>query len=150
MIKKEYDILKKKYDLPNFKELDKEFNINDVEKKFLSRNLREKIVEKLDEFTKIIGQLLEPEQSIQTLHELRMMDDITKNETFKQYSELMILLREHQLVSLENDEIKDCEFIKKVWKKLPTIKKNLKKIIGIMKTAWADKNEVKETLTYLG
>ena len=44
MVKKEYDVLKKKYNLPDFEALDKEFEISTIEKPdFLLRNIKKKI-----------------------------------------------------------------------------------------------------------
>ena len=150
-IEKEYEKLKKKYSLPDFKEIDLEFDISSIEQtNFLLKRTCEKINEKIDNFAKVLEELLQADGSFRSLYELRYLDDNDKNNAYSIYKKMMALNREFLALSLTSDEKKQADFIKKIFIEWKKIKKDLKTPIEKMKESWKIETDVKEDLQYLG
>ena len=150
-IKEEYSLIKKKYSLPDFKEIDSEFEISSIEKPaFLVKRICEKINERIDGFSAVFEELLQSEGSIKIMHELRYMDEEDKKEMYAMYKKLMVLNRDFLLAELSEDEQLQAGFVNKaylIWKESkPTIAALIKKL----KESWELETKNEEELGYLG
>ncbi|MBI5065306.1 hypothetical protein HZA97_03640 [Candidatus Woesearchaeota archaeon] len=106
MEKKDYEQLRKKYKLPSFEVLDKEFEISDIEEKthLLSR-IRDKIIDRLEFLIKIIDRHLHPEiDSFAHAYECSCFSDEEKQELVKIYRELMKHHRSFLVADVGTDE----------------------------------------------
>src|SRR3989338_9079795 len=103
---KQYNELRKKYKLPEFKEIDYEFELSDLdETAFLLKPIVRRISEKIDFFTAILDGLLQPDTSnISSIHESRFFDDYEKKEMYDIYRKLMVLSRRTAESSLSANE----------------------------------------------
>ena len=82
-IKKKFEILKKKYTLPSFEELDKEFEISRIEEdELILQDIKKKIIDKIYYYSEILEDLMEPDSRIRTLHELSVFNDLEKEDNF--------------------------------------------------------------------
>lgn len=150
-IKKNYESLRKKYKLPEFKKLDSAFEISTIDDgKFLSRDIRRKIFEKLETYSKIIEGILHPETTLNNLYESRFFSEKDKEGIFKLYKELMILQKKALIIGTLESEKEDAEFIKHSFNKLSSMNSELKKIFEKLKTAWEKETDIKEDLEYFG
>lgn len=150
-IKKSYESLRKKYKLPEFKKMDSAFEISTIDNgKFLSRDIRRKILEKLENYSKSIEGILYPETTLNNLYESRFFTEKDKEWIFKLYKELMVLQKRALMVSTLDSEKEDIEFIKHVFNRLSSINSELKKIFEKLKTAWEKETDIKEDLEYFG
>src|SRR3989338_11470229 len=112
-IEKQYNELRKKYKLPEFKELDFELEMQDMEKTaYLLREIIRKIGEKLDFYSRVIEEILQPDTSnIYALHESRFFDEKEKKKMYDTYVKLMNLSRTLLEISLDQSEKSEAEFI---------------------------------------
>src|SRR3989338_4563975 len=90
-IEKQYSELKKKFKLPEFKEIDNEFELSDLEEtNFLLRAIMRRISEKLDFYSTVLEEVLQPDASnLYAMHETRYFDDEEKNSMYDLYKRLM-------------------------------------------------------------
>lgn len=151
MINKKYEALKKKYNLPSFEILDNEFEISLIEDDFFSlREIRRRVLEKIEFYIKILEDLLQTDIRVSTLYEIKSFDDSEMEYVFKIYQKLMKIMRESALLNLNNDEKKNADFIINVFKEWNEIKKELSKILEKLKCSWEKEEDKKEILGYFG
>ena len=79
-IEKQYNELKKKLKLPEFKELDFEFEISDLEEtNFLLKATIRRMAEKLDFYSTMLEEVLQPDTSnLYAMHETKFFDEDEK------------------------------------------------------------------------
>ena len=151
-IEKQYSELRKKYKLPEFNEVDYEFEISDLEEtKFLLRAIIRRIAEKLDFYTTMLEEILQPDTSnLYAMHETRYFDENEKKQMYDLYSTLMNFNRQSIELSLENDEKDEVDFINNFFVEWKKLKNELLKYIKKMKFSWQIETDIKEDLGYLG
>lgn len=153
-IKEEYNKLK--YKLPKFEELDSEFEITtsfvkDIkENKFLLKNIRRRINDKIIFYCRIIENLIYPNQSnFISMYELKSFTESEKQDMAKLYRKLMKYERESLILDVEPDEKLEVDYINDLWKNWSTYKAELLKISKKMKASW-DIEEKEEKDNYFG
>ena len=94
-IEQEYNKLSKKYKLPKFNELDSEFEVSNLEnERFLIKSILRKIVEKLEFYIEVIGNLVHPDaSSLTTMYEVRFFSEDEKNNMYGLFKKMMIFDR---------------------------------------------------------
>ena len=149
---KQYSELRKKHKLPEFKELDSELELQDMEKAaYLLREIIRKIGEKLDFYSRVIEEILQPDTSnIYALHESRFFDEKEKKAMYDVYVKIMSLSRHSLEVSLDNDEEKEAELICRFSEEWKDLKAELLKYSRKMKDSWKPWADIKEDLGYMG
>ena len=149
---KQYNELRKKLKLPDFKDIDFEFEISDLEEtNFLLRAIVRKIAEKLDFCSTMLEELLQPEPSnLYAMHETGFFDEDEKKQMNALYSRLMVLNRHSIEVILSNNENEQTSFINNVFNEWKTLKNELLKYVRKMKDTWTSEIESDEKVGYLG
>jgi len=153
MEKEKYEPFKKKYNLPSFKELDRLFEISDIEVSngFLLRQVRKKIHEKIDFLNSLLNEVIYPEpSSLVSMHECRVFSEKDKEEAFDLFGQLMTLVRTSNELELSQMESHDAEFIKNVHKEWKSYTKRVSVFVGKMKESWKKTLPSDEELNYLG
>ena len=150
-IKKDYDKLKKKYNLPDFEELNKEFELELIEKKeFLLKTIRRRVNDKAIFFCKILESVLYNNGQNQIgLYESGFFDDIKKAEMSNIHKKLMVYERQSLLLDIEGSEIMDVEYINEVYGEWKEIRGEMKKVVLVMESAWK-KETLEEEEKYFG
>src|SRR3989338_5016175 len=84
-IEKQYNELRKKYMLPDFREMNTEFELSDLEEtNFPVRAIMRRIAEKLDFYTTMLEELLQPDPSnLYSIHESRFFEEDEKKEMYE-------------------------------------------------------------------
>lgn len=151
-IEKQYNELRKKHKLPGFKEIDLEFEISDLEEtNFLLRSIIRRIAERLDFYTTMLEEILQPDTGkLYAIHESRHFDDEERKQMFEFYKRLMISNRQIVEVSLQNEEMKEASFINNFINEWKKIKAELLAYIERIKASWKAETDIKEDLGYLG
>ena len=154
--KKEYEKIKKSNNsLPDFKELNNQFEFSSIkdfpeDNNFLLRNIRRKINERLANLSRFIEEALNPnpnsvigvtESKNFTVKDREKLRELLKN--------LMLIERKSLLLEIEFDNDKEIEFIKDSLNDWIKIKKDFKPFIKIMMDSW-DTKEEKQTKHYFG
>jgi len=118
-LKKQYEELRKKYDLPEFSKLNELFDIEevDIETEFLLRKIRRTISEKISGYMRFVEILLNPSNApIYFFKLIKKLDNSDRENITSIYEKLGEF--EIQMVSLdlEYSEENEAEFIDKIYK----------------------------------
>ena len=152
-IEKQYNELKKEHKLPEFKEIDFEFEISDLEDtSFLLRAIVRRMKEKLDFYSTMLEEILQPDTSnLYAMHETRYFDDYEKKQMYEMYTKLMNFNRQSIEVSLEHNEKEEAEFINNLFNEWKILKQELLKLVRKIRASWkTEEADIKEDLGYLG
>ena len=150
-LREEYEKLMKTHKLPNYEDLDKEFEILYVTKleeiKFPLRFIRRRMNDKIAWFCNMLQNIIQPNPgSIIGLEESKFFSKEDKEKIIKLLKELMRIERESLSLDVEYDEKKDVEYINNVFSKWEKIRKDIARFSGILKNGWKEgiKKESKE------
>ena len=152
-IEKQYNELKKKLKLPEFRELDSEFEISDLEEtNFLLRAIIRRIAEKLDFYSTMLEEVLQPDTSnLYAMHETKFFDEDEKKQMYELYTKLMNFNRQSIEVSLEQNEKNEADFITNLLNEWKVLKQELLRFVKKMRASWkTEEADIKEDLGYLG
>lgn len=148
---KEYQALKKKHNLPELKELDKEFSIGKLEETdFLFRSIINKMIEKLEQTLKILGEILQPESNLVNMYEAEAFSDDEKKKIFDLLKKVAYQHKELLINDFEHDESSAAELINKNFKEWKELKKEFLKILEKIKHHWKKETKSKLELGYFG
>jgi hypothetical protein len=152
MIKETYEKLKKKFNLPDYEEVNNELEISSVESEdFLLRQIRKKISERIETITTELGSILQPSaESLTDMHECRFFDDKEKKKMIETYKKLMIISRTGLEAEIGCDDRKDADMINNFFKEWKSLKKDVLAFMKKMKTCWEKETEIEEKLEYFG
>jgi len=147
-----YDLLKKKYSLPDFSLLDSEFEISAIESDaFVLKNVCKKIGEKIERVISVIEKLIQPAaECYADFYEYKFFRNAERDALFVLFKELMHTHREILELELIEDEKAYAEFIKRVFVDWKEMKKSLLPVFSKLKSVWKETAEEKEKLEYLG
>lgn len=144
-LKKNYLKVQKKHNLPSFDELNREFHIEKIseESDYLIREIRKFIAEKFSNYLRFIETLLNPVSPpifiYSVIKSFGEKERMNLNEIYKKLAKNEVFLIE---LDLNFDEEKEAQFIKESYKIWKDIKKDLLKIIEVIKKNWDSKSEV--------
>jgi len=152
-MKEAYNKLKHK--LPDFNEIDDEFEISFIDykledDKFLLRSIRRKMNEKIIFYCRIIEGVLYPHQAnIISMMEGNMFDEEEKKRVQELYKKLMFYERDSLKLDVIADEKKNVEFINNIFGLWREHNKEMKWVVEKMQKGWMQE-EKKEGGSYLG
>src|SRR3989338_9943852 len=138
-IKKEYEVLRKKHNLPDFDKINNDFELEYLEKNiFLLRAIRRRLHEKVVFFCRIIENILyHSGQSHLSAYESGFFDDEKKQKMTKIHKKLMVYERQSILIDTNPNEKGDIEFICKLSEDWRNVKEELKDIVETIENAWS-------------
>ena len=151
-MEEEYTKLQKKYNLPGYNEMDKEFEISSIDKpSFLLKKILEKMQEQIAKNLHVLEEILQPDgASLSALYEFKAFNDHEKKEIFDVYKKLMIIMRQLSILILENDETKQARFISDFYKDWKNVKAKLIVFFNKLKESWEHDARIDEKLNYMG
>lgn len=152
-LKKKYKELQKKYGLPDFEELNKEFAIEKIaetETDFLTREIRRFIADKIYNYLRFCETLMNPVNAPMFVFLIiKSMSPEEKKKISDSYNKLSEINFELVKLDLEFDEKTDAEFIKKTYDSWKSLRKILVDIIKKAKSS-KDEKENKNNGGYFG
>ena len=151
-VEESYIELRKKYpDLPEFNDINNEFEIATIEKPdFLLREIIRKITEKLDGFSTLIEELMQGDTKMSNIYEWKTMDDEMKKNVLEIYKNIMKKIRSALELSLDHSEEKEAAFVKELFDNWAALKPKLKKFVSGLKETWKKDIDITEKLEYMG
>lgn len=150
-LKAKYEPLQKKYTLPSFENLNKEFEISCIEAEDSPlRDIRKKINEKIKVMRSLLEEVLQPEANLAGIYESRAFSEDEKKELFELYRKIMSKDRKCIELFILNDEQADAAFIKSFSAEWETLKKELSKAADKLRDYWDNEKEEHEKLGYFG
>jgi hypothetical protein len=151
-IKERYETLKKKFSLPAYQELNRKFDIEDVDSKteLLLIKIKAKMHEKIEAYAKLFENMLQPDNSLSGLYEARYITEEERKKAFTLFKRLMSILRYSNLVSVNNDDEENADFIKKAFDDLTEMNSDIELLIKRLKEVWGTETNIAEDLSYFG
>lgn len=147
----DYDKLKKKHNLPSFEVLDQELDLSDFEDaKNHLRFIVKRVGERIEFFADILGGVLQPDSNPGSMYEAEGFSDADRDKVPELYKKVMHLHREYLEQELNYDENAYAAFIIQFFKEWADVKKDLAKVLVVMKKSWQRENKLKLDLGYYG
>jgi hypothetical protein len=147
-LKKDYEVLAKKYTLPSFDKLNEEFvieKVSEFETDLLLKLIRNFMSEKIATYMRVVENLLNPVNAPMFVFSMvKSLDKSDKEklfEIYKKFSKIEIELIE---LDLEYSEKKEANFIKEAFKLWDEVRKDLLFLVGKMKENIDVKSEANE------
>lgn len=154
-LKEEYEKLSKKYNLPKYEDLDKEFELLYIshleEIKFPLRFIRRRITDKLSLFCNMLQNIIQPNPgSLISLEESKFFSDKDREKIIGLLKELMHIERQSLYLEISFDENEDVEFINNIFRRWDKIKKETLQFSEILKKKWKEEIKKEEKEQYFG
>ncbi|HUW43670.1 MAG TPA: hypothetical protein VMV95_01755 [Bacillota bacterium] len=147
-LKKEYEILRNKYALPDFKSLNEDFHIEKIaesETEIPIREVRKFMADKMMNYMRFLENILNPVNAPLFIFSLiKLLNSEEKKLISEIYKKLMKKEIQFIELDLEFNEEKEAEFIKNSYEFWQGIKKDLLKIMGNINKKGDDKFEVND------
>ena len=144
-LKKNYEEIEKKYDLPSFKELNENFHVEkvaEVNTEILIREIRRFIGDKLVNYMRFIENLLNPVNVPMFIFSMvKLLDADDKKQLSEIYKKLIKIEVKFIELDLDFKEEKEAEFIKESYKLWQGVKKDILKIMNKINKKWDEKSE---------
>jgi hypothetical protein len=149
---KEYEALKKKYYLPELKELDKEFCIGKLEDtQFILRTVIGKIMERIELVFKTLSDIVQPaENNLATMYEAEVFSDDEKKHIFDLMKKLAYTHRDLIIKDYEYSDDTAAVIILKAFKEWKEMKKDVLRIMEKLRDSWKSDNKSKAEEGYFG
>jgi len=146
ILKENYEELQKKYCLPDFNEMNKEFQIEkvaDCETDFLIREIRKFVAEKFSNYLRFIETILHPVNAPMFIFSIiKSIGADEKKELKKKKKKLAKYEVKIIKLDMEFDEKKEAKFINDSYKTWQKIKEDFLKVINVIEKNWDNKLEV--------
>jgi len=154
--KQEYNKIKAKYSLPEFEKLEKDFEFlhikeNLKDRLYLLRIIRRHVYNKIVFLSQLLERILFPNSSsLVLINESKFFSEKQHHEIFKIYKILMKYERLSLSLDILNDEGKNADFIKEIYKKWPNLRDYAQKTMLELSQRWEKEEQVEERSGYLG
>ena len=151
IIEESYAQERKRFNLPDFNKIDFEFEISSLEEtKFILREVRRKMIDKIEHFINLLEEVLQPETTVANLHECNFFDQEEKEKIFRLYSKLMRLNRKSLCLDLSPNDKEEADFIITLFNEWIDLKKDVALVLNKMKESCEIEAETKENPQYFG
>ena len=144
-LKKDYKIIQKKYHLPEFEKLNKDFNIEksaETETDYLIREVRRLIAEKFSNYLRFVETLLNPINAPMSIFSIvKTLGTEEKNKLTEIYKKLLKNEIGHLELEISFSEEKEAKFINESYKMWLEIQKDFIEVIKAIKKNWDNKLE---------
>jgi hypothetical protein len=143
-IEQQYVKLKEKYDLPVYGELNRVFEIENIEEtSFVLREVIRLMYDKLDKFAKALEEVLQPESHLAGLYESGQITELQKKGWYLLYRKIMKVNRKSIVLAAICDEKEEAKEIKDLWKLWNEIHKDLADFGNALTEAWGNDDDEK-------
>ena len=137
-IKDQYNLLKSKYNLPVFNEIDHVFEISIIDNEhFLLREIRKIIIAKIKSFTDILEDIIHPNSTVSAYHECRFFSEDEKKQLYDLYGKLMGVIRTSNMLEVDSSDELEARFINDSFNAWPIMKKDLAVIMKKLRDCWS-------------
>ena len=151
IFKESYEKLQKKYGLPGFDEINKDFEIEKLKSgSFMLKDIRRNMIEKVASVIKLFEMMMNPTSAPMFMFAvLKNMKNDIKKEIERLYKELTSITISMVKLDISFDEKAEAEAIKTIFKKWMACKGQIFSICSSMEDAWKESSK-KSDKSYLG
>ncbi|MDO8508645.1 MAG: hypothetical protein Q7S27_03085 [Nanoarchaeota archaeon] len=152
-IKREYEKLTKKYDLPNFEKLNSDFEVDKLEKETenILRSFRklmmEKIVNSMTFLEMLVNPVNAPRMYLSYLRNMSIEDRKIIDDIYTALADLSLLSLD---LEIDSNEKSEADLLKKGYEKWNSLKPGFRKILENMKKPNNNLNNLKKERSYFG
>lgn len=146
-IKSKYNMLKSKYNLPEYDDLDHVFEVSLIDNEnFILREIRKIIIGKIKNFTDILEDIIHPNSTVSAYHECRFFTEDEKKKLYDLYGKLMGVIRTSNMLEVDSSDELEARFIVESYNTWPLMKKDLVVIMKKLRDCWSEE-EIADTDT---
>jgi hypothetical protein len=151
-VKEAYDVVKKKFNLPSFEEVDAVLDIIGLEHEHsVLREIRHRVHDRLDFAMAIADTVVQPDpNNVRSMMESSYFTNDEKNAAIRLSQHVMVLWRAWTEAELLNEERSDAELLKLIIAEWSGLKSTLLPFVQKMKKSWKSVESHKNDLGYLG
>jgi len=150
-MEKHYEVLKNKYSLPTFEELDNHYELAELEdKKHLLRNIRGKMKERFDAIISLLLDILEPDVDAVSIHEAQVFSEMESKQILTLFEKLKYFSRSSSVLFIDDSEEKNADYIKQIHEKYLILKPQIKQIIERIRDSWNGLKKQENKEAYFG
>jgi len=150
-VKERYVKLQKKYGLPSYDDMVRDFDIDLIGKdENVMREVQKKMFDKIDFFARTLEALVQPDSTYANMKEASSLNVSEQQLAKRLFAELMHIARAFTINSLEYNEEEFARFISSLNDKWQKIKPELKVILVSLKEAWKKQKDIEEDKGYFG
>lgn len=150
-MKRQYEELRKKYDLPEYDVLAKNFEIDSISKDDnIIREILKKVFDKIDFYTRTMESLIQPDVGYSCMKEASGLNSADMSNVNKLYIQGMYIIRKFSEFGVEYNEKEAANFLKEIIVEWESIKPELKRILNKLKMIWKKQHTSKQDRGYLG
>ncbi len=149
-VNKEYESLRKKYKLPEWKWAEKNFIFKIEPDVPILVQLRRSIADRLDNLLNILEPIITPAESYASFLERKMLSLQEREEAFELFKRLQSFLWTSDRISLEYDEREYAEWIMSVKDFWEQIKEDLRKLFKKLSIGWKEFKKPEAETAYHG
>jgi len=150
-MKKEYEILRNKHNLPSYKELNIDFEICSISKEEdILKEIVKKILYVIDNYINLLEDIIQPDSRFYNMKEANVLDANSRLIVKKIYHRLVYTNRASIELNLDYTDEKASQFIKNTYEEWQTTKKELRLIFTTLKESWSKETETKPDGGYFG
>lgn len=146
---KRYGELQEKYSLPSYADLQRDLDFDEIESNFILREIRDKIKDRFEYYSKLLEAVFQPEGDFSSYIETTKFTKEIRDEYFTCYKKLRYFIREAQILSVYNDDLKDADYIKKSYSLWLEEKQIIIDFLERLKSCWIDE-ETEDSVKYFG
>ena len=106
--------------------------------------------EKIEYFSIMLEEVLNPESRLGSLHESSVFNDEEKKDVMKVYKNLHLYYRKTSYLEVSYDEKETADYIKEFFKEWQDMKPGLKAMLNRIKDSWKTDKKSKLELGYFG
>ncbi len=145
-LKKDYEKIQRKHDLPSFQELNEDFQIEkvaEIKTDFLVREIRKFMADKFSNYLRFIEALLQPVNTPMFIFSIIKSIGVEEKKKLTDIYKKLVKI-EVRLIELDVEffEEKEVDFIKESYEIWQKIKKDMLEIFESIKKNWDNKSEV--------
>ncbi len=153
-MKEKYEDLRKTHELPEFENLDSDFELYEIdEDDALSEQIREilkKVYDKVDSYAKFLEDLMQPDSRLSLMREASTLTQQDRATITKLHKQCMFITRELIELNLDYSQDRAIEIINKNYVKWQELKLEIKKIVVKLKESWMKDIKLEEDKGYFG
>jgi len=147
----EYGLLGKKYSLPKYEDIDREFPLGHLEPgSFVLRSVCLKMAERCDYTRKLLGDLIQPEAHIADMQEAENITEADRAKVIELFKKLSYYSREFVIRDFDYDEKSSAEMIGVFYKEWSSIKADVVGIMSKLRDSWKKGLVKKQEYGYFG
>ncbi|PIN91193.1 hypothetical protein COU57_01525 [Candidatus Pacearchaeota archaeon CG10_big_fil_rev_8_21_14_0_10_32_14] len=144
-LKKNYAVLQKKYSLPSFDDLNKDFyieRVSDIETDYILREMRKFISERYSNYMRFVEAILNPVNAPMFVFSIiKLLGKEDKKQLESIYTRFMQIELDLIELDIQTSEVKEADFIKKSYKDWQEFKKSMTTVFDTIKKNKENKAE---------